>query len=196
VATDAVDLALPGAERAHDQVSGLAGEVEEAGVTRGAVQRDRGLDQMPDAVQLVTPLELLEPLAGESHLEVRVEIPVVLLDLGQQAVRDVEELLQLGCGRVGQLRVGQRPADRFQPLVDIAVQEGQVVHVLAGAQPGRQFEVVEVPRLVQMVPTFEHADLAVHPASLGPQARRDRPVRRGPESDPAVLGQTDRSRLR
>ena len=95
MAADAVDLAVLGAERARDQVGGPAGEVEQACVARGAVQGDRGLDQVPDAVELVTPLELLESLAGEPHLEVRVQIPVVLLNSGQQQVRGVEELLQL-----------------------------------------------------------------------------------------------------
>ncbi len=38
---------------------------------------------------------------------------------------------------------------------------------------------MKVTRLVQTFPTFGHAHLTVHPASLGPQSDRDQPLRGG-----------------
>ena len=42
------------------------------------------MDQVPSAVQLVSPLQLDEPLAWESHLEVGVEVAVGLLGVAKQ----------------------------------------------------------------------------------------------------------------
>ncbi len=93
----------------------------------------------PNAVELVPPLELLEPLAGESHLEVRVLIAVALLDPAQQSVRSVEELLQLGHCCLDQLGIGQRPPERLEPLVLIAVHKGQITDKFTRTQADGEF---------------------------------------------------------
>jgi hypothetical protein len=56
------------------------------------MQRHRRLDQMSSAVELVSPLQLDEPLSGESHLEVRVEVAVGLLRITEQPL-DLGQLL-------------------------------------------------------------------------------------------------------
>jgi hypothetical protein len=143
------------------------------------------------AVELVTPVELQEPLPGEPDLEVRVEVSVVLLSGGQQLVGELQELLQPGFGLFGELRVGQRPADRLDPLVEVAVQEGEVVDVLAGAEARRELEVGEVAGLVQPVPSGGNADVPVGLAPVGPEAGGDDASGGGAEGDPAGVGETD-----
>jgi hypothetical protein len=80
---DAIDLAGLDADGSDDAIRRLAGNLEQAGVTRGSVQCDGSLDQVSGAVQFVSPLELDEPFAREMHLKVGVEIAVWLLRLAQ-----------------------------------------------------------------------------------------------------------------
>ena len=148
----AIDLARLGAERVDDQVRHAPSHLEEAWVAGGSVQRHGRLDQVSGAVELVSPLQLDEPFAGESHLEVRVEIAVGLLGVAEQPLG----LGQLLAQPVGQRRIqpwiGERPGDRLQPLVHVAVQKRQVVDVAAGTATRSQLQVVEVAGLVQPIP--------------------------------------------
>src|SRR6187200_3196176 len=84
VSTDAVDLAPVCAECVPYQVRHPPSYLEQTWVGGGPVQRHGRLDQVSGAVQLVSPLQLDEPLAGEPHLEVGVEVAVGLLGVAKQ----------------------------------------------------------------------------------------------------------------
>ena len=76
-----------------------------------------------------------------------------------------------------------------------AIELGVFTELGANSMTGRELQVVEVSGLVQVVPPLRHADVAVHPAALGPQTPRDRSLGGRPEGDRGVFGQPDRSRL-
>src|SRR5919112_333322 len=80
---------LLGAEGVDDEVRHPASQLQEPGVAGGPMQSDGGLDEMPGAVQLVSPLELKEPFTRKPDLEVGVQVAVRLL-------RGTELLLGLG----------------------------------------------------------------------------------------------------
>src|SRR5215208_8020498 len=93
VAVDAVDLPFAGPERPDDKVGHPAGHLQQPRITTGAMQGDRRLHQMPRAVQLVTPLQVLEPSAWVANLEVGVEVAVLSLRLSKQFAGGVNLLL-------------------------------------------------------------------------------------------------------
>ena len=190
VPVDPVDPARPGPEGGHDQVGDATGDVEEPGVGVGAVQGDGGLDQVAGAVELVTPGQLDKALAGEVHLEVGVEVAVLGLRGLEQPDRRGQELLQPGLALGVEVRVGQRPGQGLEPLVEVAVEEGQRAHVVRpGVLPGRELEVQEVAGLVQPVPPGRDADLAVDAAPLRPQPAGDAGPGRGDEHGAARAAQ-------
>ena len=84
MSANAVHLARLGAERVYDQVRHPPSHLEQARVTGRPMQRHRRLDQVSGAVELVSPRQLDEPLPGESHLEVRVEVAIGLLGVAEQ----------------------------------------------------------------------------------------------------------------
>ena len=133
MSANAVDLARLGAECVHDQVGNPPSHLEQVRVAGGPVQRHGRLDQVTGAVQLVSPLQLDEPFAGESHLEVRVEVAVGLLGVAEQPLGLGQLLAQSVGQRRIQHRIAERPGDCLQPLVHVAVQERQVVDIVAGA---------------------------------------------------------------
>src|SRR5688572_3960933 len=99
----------------------------------------------------MSPLQLDEPFAGESHLEVRIEIAVGPLGIAEQSLGLTQLFAQPVGQRGTQRRIGECPGDRLQPLVNVAVEERQVVDVAAGTVTRSQLQVVEVAGLVQPV---------------------------------------------
>ena len=83
MSTYAIDFARLRAERVNDQVRNAPSHLEKADIASGPVQRHGRLDEVPNAVELVSPLQLDEPFAGKSHLEVRVEVAVGLLGVAK-----------------------------------------------------------------------------------------------------------------
>ena len=136
---------LPRTEERGGQVIGepSRGVDEPSRASRPGV-RDRRLEQVARAVQLVRPLQLRVPLlAGD--LDVRVQVPVWLLRLLQERRRLLGEL---GQARRGAARL--LPADRLQRLVEVGVHEDGAA--VARMRPLRgQLEVVDVPRFLQHV---------------------------------------------
>jgi hypothetical protein len=100
---------------------------------------------MSCAIELMSPLQLDEPFARESHLEVRVEVAIGLLGVAEQPLGLGQLLAQpVGLRRI-QRRIGERPADRLQPLIQVAVEKRQVVDVAAGSTVRGQLQVVPAP---------------------------------------------------
>jgi hypothetical protein len=134
------------------------------------MQRHRRLDQVSGAVELVSPRQLDEPLPGESHLEVRVEVSIGLLGVAEQPLGRDQLLTQpIGRRRIKH-RIGERPGNRLQPLIHVAVQKRQVVDIAASGAARSQLQVVEVADLVQSVPATGDAHLSVEPPSIRPQS--------------------------
>ncbi len=181
VAAHAVDAALARAEDRVDVVGEAPGDVEEPGAAGGAPERDRRLDQVPGAVQLVAPVQLGPAPVGAHHLVVGLEVAAVLLGLGEQPGDLLDAFGQPGrlVGAGG--RVPELPGDRFQPLVDVRVEERQVVDVLAGRGARREAEVVEVARLREAFVAVGDADVGVDRTAGGPEAAGDLGVARGPQ---------------
>src|SRR5918995_6833127 len=84
VAVDPVDQAFPGPERPDDKVGHPAGHLKQPRITTGAMQGDRRLDQVARAVELVAPLQVLEPSAWVADLEIGVEVAVLSLRPSKQ----------------------------------------------------------------------------------------------------------------
>src|SRR6185295_8627722 len=92
-----------------------------------------------------------------------------------------------------QHRIAERPCDCLQPLENVAVQERQIIDIVAGAATRSQLQVVEVAGLVQSVPTSWDAYVPVDSPSICPQPTGD--LHRGgrPESCGAAGCKSDRA---
>ena len=103
---------------AVDGVGGPDGDREEPVVPERALPGDGGLDQVADAIELVTPRQILVFVAGLHDLDVGVEIAVRALRRRHEVDRPV--------GIAGQGRVRsppELPGGRLQPLVEVGVEE-------------------------------------------------------------------------
>ena len=69
VAADAVDLPRFAPEAVHHQVGESPGHLQQTTVARRAVHCHRRLDQMTRTVELMTPVELDEPLTRKADLK-------------------------------------------------------------------------------------------------------------------------------
>jgi hypothetical protein len=162
------------AELRVDVGDGPPRDVQQPVVAEGAVPRHGRLDEVAEAVELVPPLEILVGRAAPDDLDEAVEVPVRPLGRGHHTDRLV--------GRGGQVRVGpaaQFPADGFEPLVDVGVEEGEggsarvgqcpVVAVQAGGQP----QVVQRAGVPQPREAVRDRRLAVDPLPVGEEAVDD-----------------------
>lgn len=123
-------IAPVGAEHAADEVRGASGDRDEpvVGIRSRAVPGDRRLEQMPEAVQLVPPLQIRPAVALAQAAEHRVHVAVGLLR-GSDARHDrPEPLLERGVCRG--IRPSDLPGERLEVLVDLGVGE------LPAAAPG------------------------------------------------------------
>ena len=150
---------------------------------------DRRLDQVAGRVELVPPLEVGELPATLRHLEVGVQVAVVALCRGDE--------FHDGFGQADERRIGplgDLPADRLEPLVDIGIEEGEgLPGVIATAgvaafggrcrvpRRGRQPKVPEVAGGLELGGSVRDRHVVVEALPVGPEAPRD-----------PVAGQPDR----
>ena len=188
-------VAPVGPRAASTRVGGLAGDREQPVVAQRAVPRDRRLDQVPDAVQLVAELEILVLPAGRDDLDERVQVAVV-------ALRGLDRLDRL-VGHPRDVRVrsaAELPGDALQPLVDVRVEERErpVEHdpdglvVAAGARG--EAHVHEVAELDQLVEHVRQRPLAVHAQAVGPEPAGDRHVLAAERVEPGDGGRRRQDR--
>ncbi|CAM5650614.1 hypothetical protein SGRIM119S_03971 [Streptomyces griseorubiginosus] len=167
VAVDAVDglAAVRRSEDRVDVVGELACHVQEFGAAGGPVVGHRGLDQMSGAVQLVTPAQLLVPLAALAELEPRVEVAVVLLGRGHKG----DDAVDVGGERLV-LALTELPGGGLQPLVDVRVHERVGTLELALGRARGEPQVVQVARRLQQVGALGDGGAGVDLAAHGPEA--------------------------
>ena len=97
-----LDLGVPagallfrGAEDRVDVVRGAAGNLEQAGLARPALEGNRGLDEVPDAVHLVAVVEVRPAPGRVGHLDEAVQVAVGRLRGGNQIDGLVRHAVQL-----------------------------------------------------------------------------------------------------
>ncbi len=154
-------------------------DVEQAIVAEGAVPGDGRLDQVADAVQLVTPGHVAVRTAAADDLDERVEVAVVTLGLGDGRDRLVRRGRKVGFASPAEL-----PADRLEPLVDVRIEERErlVEHHADGPvrtrRAGREPEVVQGAGLRQLLEPVGDRALAIAPQALLPEPVREADARR------------------
>ena len=118
VTADRLDAAL--AEDVAHQVGGAAGDVEQpvVRIRPRALAGDRGLEEVPEAVELVAPLEVRPARLLPGPPEHRVEVAVGLLR-GRDPRDDGPEALVEG----GIAGAADLPRERLEVLVDLGVRE-------------------------------------------------------------------------
>jgi hypothetical protein len=136
-------LSALGAEAPDGEVGEAAGDVEQVVAPGPASERDRGLDQVPGAVQLVALVEVLPALLGVHSLDPGVEVAVLVLGLAEQ--RDGVVDPPAPAAVAGAVRL---PPDGLEHLVDVGVGEPQAAE-LAGPRIAEAAKVVEVAARLQ-----------------------------------------------
>src|SRR5450759_4648447 len=99
-------LALARPKKRADVVGEATGDVQQTLVAQGALKRDRGLDQVTGAIQLVPVVQVLPARGRFDSLVVAVEVTIRALRSGDQGDRPVGQALQAGI-----LLVTQFPGD-------------------------------------------------------------------------------------
>ena len=131
---------------------------------------DPGLDQVADAIRLVAPGQVGELAPRGDHLDIGVDVavgPLGRLDHGDRLVG--------GTPQGGIIAVAQLPAGRLEPLVDIAIEEGQVEadfeaeRVVATRSARREPKVGEVARPFELLEAMGQRSLAVDPQPVRPE---------------------------
>jgi hypothetical protein len=152
-------LVAVGAERVADVIGGSPGDLDELVLAVGAQPRDRGLDHVAVAVELVAPLEIRVAMRDAAVAEARVEVPVLLLRGGHLRGDVLDQVVE---------RTG--PRESLDHLVDVGVRE------LASRLRQRVAEVVDPtqPRLPAVTVREQHRTVEFLPGA--PEAARDRDV--------------------
>ena len=162
---------------AVDRVGGPDGDREEPVVPERAMPGDGGLDQVADAIELVTPRQILVFVAGLHDLDVGVEVAVRALRRRHEVDRPV--------GIAGQGRVRsppELPGGRLQPLVEVGVEEREddadllAEGAIATVGPCRQAEVRQVPGVVRVADSRAGSSHRGSCADAGPRTRRSLPT--------------------
>ena len=169
-----VDGQRPGrTEGSLDVVRGADRDLEQSIVAQRAVPGDGRLDQMADAVELVTPGHVAVRMAAADDLDEGVDVAVVALGPGDGRDRLVRRGREVGVASPAEL-----PADGLEPLVDVRVQERErlVEHHADGPvrtrRAGREPEVVQGAGLRQLLEPVRDRALAVASAGAPPRTRR------------------------
>ena len=170
-------VAPVGPRAASTESAALQAIVSRRSSRRRAVPRDRRLDQVPDAVQLVAELEILVLAAGCHDLDERVQVAVVALrgrDRLDRLVRHPRDVRVRGAAEL--------PGDALEPLVDVRVEERErpVEHdpdgPVVAARARGEAHVHEIAGLDELVEHVRQRPLAVHAQAVGPEPAGDRHV--------------------
>ncbi len=163
-----------GSELALDRVRGARRDVHEAVIAERTLPGDGRLDEMAEAVQLVSPREIPVFVAGRDDLDEGVEVAVRPL-----RVRDEGDDLVGGAGEAATRPPPELPADRFEPLVDVRIEEREdradalADRAIASLGAGGEMQVPEVPGALELGEPMRDRPLAVRPHALRPQAAAD-----------------------
>ncbi len=180
-----LDLGVPahrldtaGPEHLADEVGGPLGDLDEpvVGARPGARPRDRGLQQVADAVELVAPLQVRPALPLTGPAELRVEVAVRLLrgrdprDDGPEPSLEprivgaadlpghgLEVLVDLGVGELPPSASGRKlarrrevevrdPALAFEPVLDVRERRGRVDLLALRPEAARDRDLVQSER--------------------------------------------------
>ncbi len=134
---------------------------------------DRRLDQVPDAVQLVTPAQVFVLLLGREDLDEAVDVAVGALRSPDEVDGQVGRARQFGVRRPTKL-----PTDGLEPLVHVRVEEREdrVEHhperLVAALGPGRELEVVEVAGALELGEAVRDRPLPIDPGAIRPEPAR------------------------
>src|ERR1035437_5690414 len=174
-----VSIAAFRAELPFDRPAGIACDVEQPVVAEDVVPGDRRLDQVADAVELVSPLEVLVLAILGDNLYGAVEAAVGPLSPGGDRDRLVG-----GPGDPGRGSTPELPGDSLEPFVYIRVEEGNDQTdlisegaVLAGTSRGHA-QIGEVPGSLEFAEAVGKRVVAVHAKAIGPEASRNGRVSR------------------
>ena len=154
-----------------DQVHRSLDNPQQPVVPGSAVPRDGCLHQVPERVELVTPLEVGELLPRLAHLEVAVQVPVVALRCGQE----VDDGICSG-REVAVRPLTQLPADGLEPLVHVGVEEweGRPTVITAAAvravdESGSQPEIPQIAGPLELGACVRDRDPPAHVPALRPE---------------------------
>ena len=163
------------AEHLADEVGGATGHLEQSvvGTRPGACPRDGGLEEVPEAVELVPPLQVgpARRLPGPS--EGRVQIAVRLLGRGDPRDDRAEPLLERGVG-IGPADPSELPGHGLQVLVDLGVRELPAASTLGQPSGRRQVEVAEPALPLEPARDVRESRRAVDSLAIRPEPARDR----------------------
>lgn len=197
VPADALDAAL--AEHLAHEVGRTTRDADEAVIVVGsrAVARNGGLEEVPEAVQLMSPFEVGPARALTGSAEARVEVAVGLLRRGDAIDDATEPRLQLGgasgfaarrdagaggirftigepCGRRARAtQPPDLPGDRLEVLVHLGVGELAAAPALGQRASSREIEVAEPALAFEPALDVIERRRAVDGLSATPDAARD-----------------------
>jgi hypothetical protein len=148
---------------------------------------------MAGAVVLMAPVQVQPSPVGPDDLCVGVEVAVILLRRTEDGDALVDVRHEPFTGLTVRVVAAEQAADGFEPLVQVAVHERQVVAIVTGRRAGGELEVVDVPGLDEPVPSVGDADHRVGRPAVPPQSAGDATASAWSEDARGAVGRLHRT---